>query len=179
MELPIAEIKTDIKLSRKIELSIIIVSVIIVITLLLTVPLIYAIAASIVYSMVIVYGFYVLRSLNLYVGIYRDRILIVQGTRRYNVRYEDIKSIIIEPRVVSISIQPSLLPERLSSVTSAVTSKVKLPSIVAGTYIVRIRLKDETEDIVLQIFKDEYEVLIKALDKVRKLGTRLPEIIAY
>ncbi len=178
MELPIAEIRTDKRLSKKIEISILTVGAVVSLSLFLILPPLYALAGSLAYFITIVYGFYVLRALDLYVAIYREKILVVQGFRRYLVRYEDIENIIIEPKIVSISIQPIALPEKLSSATSSITRRVRLPSIVSGTYIVRIRLRSSTE-IVFQIFKDEYEILVRALRKARQLGAKLPEVVAY
>jgi len=179
VDTPIIEIKTDYKLTRKVELAIISLSIIIAVILILTIPIVYAIAAFCIYLMTIAYGFYVLRSLNFYLAVYRDRLFIVQGTRQYNIKYSDIESIVVEPRVVSISLQPTMLPERISSITGSMTGKFRLPSIVSGTYIVRVRLRGIPNEIVLQLFKDEYELFVKALRKVRQLGVMLPEVTTY
>ena len=84
--------------------------------------------------------------------------------------YTNIKSITVEPRVVSISFTPSG--------PGKVSAGLRLPKIISSTYIVRIRLLDGRE-VTFQLLQDEKEAFVKALAKLEKLGVKLPHVEVF
>ncbi len=165
---PVAEIKCSETIVRKTVIALIVISIIIAIPLFILIPLTFSLVVYSFYLLTIVFGLLMMRELKLRVVVYVDRILVEKGSKSWMVMFDNIRRILIYPRMFTISLRAFPLP-------SASNRHIKLPQIRAATYIVSIVLKNN-EEINFQLFEDEKELLIRAFDKVRSLNRPMPSI---
>lgn len=159
---PILELRSSDDLVRKSCIGILAITIVLGVTLFVLLPPLFAGIAFAAYLMTILYGFYAMKQLDLRVMVFRDRLVVKKGPDLYTMPYENIRLILVQPRVVSIS-----LP--------FIEDKVRLPKVVSSTFIVRIFL-NSGQEVHFQLFQDEKEKFLQALDKARRLGAKLPRV---
>lgn len=159
---PILELRSSDELVKKSCIGLVVITAALGITLFILLPPLFAGVAFAAYLMTILYGVYAMKQLDLRVTVFKDRIVVKKGPDLYTIPYDNIRLILVQPRVVSIS-----LP--------FIEDRVKLPKVISSTFIVRIFL-NTGQEVHFQLFQDEKERFLQALDKARKLGAKLPRV---